>query len=146
MIKRKLDEWVKRYLWIEIIAILTAVISGNISQLIFDNLIISAFIATWIDTIAYYGLMAYQDLRLRKKKDKKLKSISYIKVVRNLLLEFGPAEYFDNVILRPFFLATTPYFISDYSLAIVIGSIIASIIFYIPTILGYEIRKLVFKD
>jgi len=146
MIKRKLDEWVKRYLWIEIIAILTAVVSGNISQLIFNNLIISAFIATWIDTITYYGLMAYQDLRLRKKKDKKLRSLSYIKVLRNLLLEFGPAEYFDNVILRPFFLATTPYFISDYSIAIIVGSIIASIIFYIPTILGYEIRKSIFKD
>lgn len=145
-IKLKFKEWLKRYLWVEIIAILTAVVSGNISQIIFNNLIISAFIATWIDGIAYYGLMAYQDLRLRKKKDKKLKTLSYLKVLRDLLAEFGPAEYFDSVVLRPFFLAITPILVKDYSLAITIGSILASIVFYIPTIIGYETRKLIFKD
>lgn len=144
--KEKAKEWFKRYFFIEITAMLTAVIFGTISQFLFNNVIISAYIATWSDNTVYYSLMSYRELKARKKKDKKLTSIGFLKVLRNMIAEFGPAEYLDSFVIRPFFMAVMLLFIKNDSLAILLGSILANITFYIPVIISYELRKKVFKD
>ncbi len=63
-----------------------------------------------------------------------------------MVMEFGPAEYLDSFVIRPFFLAVLPSIIQNYSAAIFIGTLLADFIFYVPTIVSYEFRKKVFKD
>jgi hypothetical protein len=144
--KEKIKEWFNRYFFIEVIAMFFAVIGGNLSQLIFDNIVISSYIATWSDNVIYYSLMSYRDLKTRKKKDKKIAISGFFKVFRNVITEFGPAEYLDSFLIRPFFMATALISINNSSLAFLIGSVAANITFYIPVIISYELRKKVFRD
>lgn len=144
--KSKIKEWFNRYFLPSVLGIATAIIAGNIVKAISGNIILAAFIATWLDTIVFYGIIGYRDLKKRKNKEAKLTFIGFLKVLRNMIIEFGPAEYLDTLLIRPFFLAILPYFMSNYSLAVLIGSICAEIIYYVPTIIMYELRKKVFKD
>jgi len=146
MLKKKAVEWAWRYAPSLIIAILVAVISANLVRIIFGSIIAAAIVATWMDNIAFYGIIAYRDIKSRKKKDKKITFIGLLKVMRNAFIEFGPAEYLDSFFLRPLWLSVFPYFIPNYSLAILLGSLAAEISYFIPTIIAYEFRKKAFQD
>ena len=146
MFKDKLKEWLKRYAFAHIIGLIFTILVATLSHILFKNIILSAFLATWSDNIAYYGIIIYGDLKLQKKKDKKLKTKSFLKVARGIVMEFGLAEYLDSFIIRPFYLSVFPHFIPNYSLAILAGSICAEVTFYIPTIISYELKKKIFKN
>lgn len=146
MFKDKLKEWLRRYAPSHIIAVITAIVVANLAFTLFKNIILSAFLATWSDNIAYYGIIIYRDLKSQKKKDRQLKTTSFLKVARGIIMEFGLAEYLDSFVIRPFYLSIFPYLISNYSLAILIGSMCAEITFYIPTVISYEIKKKIFRD
>ena len=146
MIKHKLKEWIKRYGPSQLAAFILAVLGANLGMFLFNNIIIAAYIATWADNFGYYGIILFKDLRNRRKKDKGFKSVGLLKVIRNLTIEFGPAEYLDSFFLRPFYLTVVPLFIPFYNIAIIIGTVLADITFYLPTVLGYESRKKIFKD
>jgi len=85
-------------------------------------------------------MITYRDMRGKKKIS------DFLKFLRNAFIEFGPAEYFDSFLIRPFFLAVTPLVVSNYSAAILIGTIPPNLLYYFFTILGYESRKNLFKD
>ncbi|MCK5333609.1 MAG: hypothetical protein KAJ24_03785 [Candidatus Aenigmarchaeota archaeon] len=146
MKKSKLREWFDRYAFTEFIALLIGLAFANIAMHLWNNIIIAAFLATWGDNIGFYGIIIYKDMKLRKKKDKKITFHGVLKVARNTIVEFGPAEYLDSFLLRPFHLASLPYLLSNYSLAIIIGTVLADITYYIPVITSYEFRKKVFRD
>jgi hypothetical protein len=62
-----------------------------------------------------------------------------------MFIEFGPAEYFDSFLVRPFLLSFFPYILSNYSLAIVIATVCANVVYYLAAVMGYELRKKMFK-
>ena len=146
MLKKKVLEWIWRYAPSTLLAILAAIIAANLVRMAFGNLIAAAIAATWADNIVFYGIIAYKDIKLRKKKDKRITFIGLLKVMRNAFIEFGPAEYLDSFFLRPLWLSVFPYFIPNYSLAILLGSLAAEISYFIPTIIAYEFRKRAFQD
>ncbi len=140
--RRKLNEWFKRYAAAEFAGLMLTLIFSAISMHLFGNIILSAFIATWADNVGFYGVIAYNDLNQRKKeKKRKLKLADYARQIRNMVVEFGPAEYLNSFAIRPIYLSVLPFFISNYSLAILIGSLLANITYYVPTIISYELRK-----
>ena len=141
LLKNKIKGWFIRYSVPLVLATLAALISANIIKSITGNNIIAGIAATWIDNLVFYGYIAFQDL-----KNKPFNFRNLLKHVRNMVIEFGPAEYFDSLLLRPLYLSAFPYFISNYSLAILLGSLAAEISFFIPTIISYELRKKIFKD
>lgn len=135
------SRWVKRYSFPLIVGTVGAITLANISKLFFGN-IISAYVATWTDNILFYGILSYRDIRSRKTHS----LTDFIKVFRNLIIEFGPGEYLDSFLIRPLYLATFPLFISNYSLAILLGSFAAEITFFFPVVLSYEARRKMFGD
>ncbi len=146
MINKKLKEWLKRYWLAEVIGLIMSVVIGNLGLFLFRNKIVAAICATWAENLGYYGTILRKEVAARKKKDKKHTAKGIFKVLRNIAIEFGPSEYLDSFLIRPFYLATLPYFISNYSLALIIGNILANITFYLPTILSYEARKKMLKE
>lgn len=146
MLKYKVKEWFQRYAIAELIGIILALIVSNLTMLLFNNAIIAAFLATWADNLGFYGTIIINDLKLRKKKDNKIGIKSILKLARNIIIEFGPAEYLDSFAIRPFYLAIFPLLISNYSLAILIGTLLADVTYFIPTIISYEFRKKTLKD
>ncbi|MCD5380769.1 hypothetical protein LR004_02480, partial [Candidatus Gracilibacteria bacterium] len=67
------------------------------------------------------------------------------KRVRNIMFEFGVPELFDFFIVRPLFLYFTPQILGNYVIGIIVGKILADIIFYGGTITLYELRKKLFN-
>lgn len=143
--KHKIRNWIKRYLPAEILATILSIIFAYIAFLLTNNLIVSAFAGTWGDNLGYYGIIIYSDLKKSLSHHKKNKLNygwkSFLKTSRNLIVEFGPSELLDSFMIRPFTMWFFPFITGNLVLGIIIGKIIADIIFYIPTIILYETRK-----
>ena len=144
MRKNKTKEWLKRYSTPLILATLAAIISATIIKILTGNNIIAGILATWIDNITFYGYIYIKDLKKNKKEGSRITNIS--KQLRNMIVEFGPAEYLDSFLIRPFYLSLFPYLIDNYQIAILLGSICAEITYFIPVVIFYEIRKKTFKN
>ncbi len=142
---KKSLEWIRRYLPAFLIATAFTLIFSNIAIYYIKNPIIVAYIGAWGGIFSYYVFIITRELFNEYKKEKKFKINFILKVFRNLLFEFTPAEIMDVLLVSPFFLFIFPKMISNFSLAILLGKLCADIIFYSITILFYEIRKNVFK-
>lgn len=142
MFKNKLIEWFQRYFVAETVAIISSMVGGWIVYLLFQERIFTAVASTWIENLVYYGIITFKDFKSIKKKN----LISFFKLVRNMVLEFGPGEYLDSFVIRPFTNWYFPRLIGNIPIGLLIGQLVANVSFYAPTILAYEIRKKFFKD
>ena len=142
----KIKEWFNRYVIPEFTSGFFSIFLATFTMYSTNNLIIAGYVGSLADNISYYGVIVYRDMKKRKKKKGRIKFSDFMIEMRNLLIEFGVAEYLDTIIVRPFFLIVAPYFIPIYPLAVIVGGLIADVFFYIPTIFGYEFRKKTFKD
>ncbi len=142
----KIKEWLVRYLPAEIVAIIGAMIGGLATHYFFDNPVITALGGTWGENIGYYGQILYADLKSRKEKDEKITPAGVLKVLRNVIVEFGPGEYLDSFVIRPAAMYFFPQATGNVALGLLLGKLSADVTFYLPTIFAYEFRKKVFKD
>lgn len=144
--KRKLKEWFKRYAFAEAIAIAISIPTANVILWLSSNYIISGIITTFVESVTFYSLIVLKDLNERRHNTGRLRFSDYMKQLRKTFIEFGPAEYLDGFIIRPFYLSFFPYIIPYYSLAIFTGTMLANITYYIPVIISYELHRKVFRD
>ncbi len=145
--RKKVVEWVKRYLPAEIFGAIGSVAGAWVVFSLTGHRILSVYAAVIWENAGYYGFIALREILKNQGKNKgdELGVINFIKSIRNLVLEFGPAEILDSLLIRPFSLYVFTILIKEYSLGIIIGKLVADIIFYIPTIISYELRKKYFK-
>ncbi len=146
----KWKKWLKRYLPANIFSTILTVL---IALLVFEstgNRIAAAFIASIADFFTYYGFILISDILATRKslraKRKNYTFVHFAKNVRNLILEFTVAELLDTLLIRPFFLYWCPLVIGNVTIGLIIGKYLSDIIFYIPTIIAYELRKKHVKD
>lgn len=139
--KWNVREWSIRYIPSEIIASISAVLSATFIYSITKNSVLTAIAGTWGENLGYYGSIFIRDILITKKKTYHTKVIHYAKVIRNLILEFGLAEILDSFLVRPFTMYLFPLIINNLPIGILLGKLVADIIFYIPTIFSYELRK-----
>ncbi len=143
--KHKFKQWIKRYLVAEVLGTLMAVGASFLSFFIAPNPIIAAYAGTWGENLGFYGTMAFKEIHTgrkhHKKNNQKYGFIGVLKAFRNLILEFGFAEIFDSFVIRPFFMFLFPVLLGNLAVGVVVGKITADIIFYIPAVIGYELRK-----
>ena len=141
----KIGELSKRYLPAEVAGTLSALLVAGLAFNLTGNLIISAFAGTWAENIGYYSHIFISDIRKRLKTDRH-KGISHIicassREIKSMLVEFGPAEFIDSFMSRPFLLYIFPVMTGDFVLGIILGKFTADILFYIPTVFMYELKK-----
>jgi hypothetical protein len=150
LFNRKIREWLNRYLLAEIISWIALVIFSLICLFITDNRILIAFLGSIVQTIVYYVYILIKDVILRRKKyiveGKKYTKLIFLKDIRNLLIEFGPSEILDTLIVRPVALYLGPLLIGNFTIGLLVGSIVADIIYYVPVIILYEFRLKYLKD
>lgn len=140
--KKKFKSWFKRYLPAEIACTIGAILAPTLLAFYTDNLIALALAATWGENLGFYGTMLIQELREKEKLNLK----NFYKSIRNITIEFGLAESIDSFLTRPAIIFFTTSYIENLQLAVLVGKIAADIIFYIPAIIGYELRKKHLKD
>lgn len=145
MKNKKLNEWVKRYLPAEILATPGAIAGAGLIFFLTKNRILSVYAGIIGENIGFYGFLAIReslnDLKNSKNEGKKHGIIGFSKTIRNLIIEFGFSEFLDSLIIRPFCLYIFSLIIKQFSIGIFVGKIVADLIFYIPTIIAYELRK-----
>ena len=148
--RNKIKGWIKRYLPAEIFGTLGAIIFPTGVSFFTENILIIALVGTWGENIGFYGTMIFQEIKKdRAKRDKLNKHyglISFGKSIRNIFLEFGVAETADTLFVRPAVMYLTISNIGNLQLGVFIGKIIADAIFYIPTVVSYELRKKHLRD
>jgi hypothetical protein len=62
-------------------------------------------------------------------------------ILRDLILEFGFAEALDSLLVRPLALYTSLQWISNMAIALLLGKVVADVVFYVPTVVAFEVRE-----
>ena len=144
-VKKKIITWVKRYLLADI---LSTILSLGTAWLLMESTgdrVLAAFVGSAVASLSFYCIIAFSDVRKSIKKhredNEKYKIKSFLIDFRNLIIEFGPAELLDVLAVRPFFMYLIPTLTGDFLLGTFIGKMIADVIFFIPAILMFELRK-----
>jgi hypothetical protein len=144
--RHKLREWVLRYGIPEIIGTITAVGSSWIAYHLTTSLAISAVAGTIGENIGYYGYSGAREIleqyeRHRHHPPLKRYALTAWRTVRDLLIEFGPAEIVDSFVVRPFCMYIFPLLTHHFVLGILAGKLVADVIFYSIAIVSYELKK-----
>lgn len=137
----KIKHWVARYLPAEILATIGALSVSGIAFYLTHNLAITAYAGTVGENMAYYGTILFREIRSDYQVNHTYSIKEFLKTVRNLFVEFGPAELLDSGIIRPFFMYIMPIVTGHIAIGIFLGKILADVFFYMPTIVAYETRK-----
>lgn len=82
----------------------------------------------------YYATMLAREIRAYP-------SQPLLITLRNLVLEFGFAEALDTLLLRPTLMYLAAQLVSDLRLGVILGKLAADVIFYVPAITAYELRR-----
>jgi hypothetical protein len=145
-VRRKLREWVRRYLPAEIIGTLTALAAALTVHAVSGSLISAAIAGTIGESLGYYGCIAvhevrYYDARHRDHGTLRRRWLTGTRTVRAMLIEFGPAELVDSLLARPLFMYLMPSLLHNFTAGIVAGKLAADAIFYGIAISAYELKQ-----
>ena len=147
VLRHKIREWLWRYTPAEIIATITALLGATLGHIFSDgSLVVAAYAGTIGENIGYYGYFAIKE-SLRHYRTHvhhattRRVIVSGIKTVRDMLVEFGPAELLDSLVVRPVCMYLGPLLMGHFQAGIFVGKIVADVIFYSLAIIGYEIRR-----
>jgi hypothetical protein len=143
---RKLREWVGRYLPAEVLGTVTALATAWTVHAVSGSLISAAVAGTIGESLGYYGCIVVREVRSCDTRHRDLGTLrrrwlTGTRTVRNLLIEFGPAELVDSLLVRPFFMYLMPSLLHDFTAGILVGKLAADVIFYGLAIGAYELKQ-----
>jgi len=146
----KAKHWFKRYFPANLFCSLVTLVVAQTTFYFSNDRVLTAFLSSIIGTVFYYGFILTRDIiatvKLGKIQAQKYSYKSFIKNVRNLVLEFGLAEVLDTFLIAPLFMFWFPVLFNNLTIGIIVGRYLADFIFYIPTIISYELRKKYLAD
>jgi hypothetical protein len=134
-LRRAIGRWLRRYLPAELVATPCALLSGFIAAQLTGSPAAAALAATGGENIGFYGLMLGRELRRRRS----LRALPAL--VRDLVIEFGPAEVLDSFLVRPASVWAGLTLAPHPALGMLAGKLAADLSFYAPTIVSHELRR-----
>jgi len=150
MVMHKVREWSRRYLPAELFGTVFAMLSAGLAFAFSGSGVVAAFAGTWGENLGYYGSVLVRDVSSSRKQHmaagRAYGLFSFMRNIRNLVLEFGFSEVLDSFFIRPFFMYIFPLLLNNLAFGILLGKLAADVTFYIPTIISYEFRKGRFRD
>lgn len=144
---RKLREWLIHYLPAEITGTITAFAAFFITKNITGSLAAAAIVGSVGETLGYYaaalGSEVFRQWRFHHIHARfKRIWLTSVRSLSNLLVEFGPAEIIDSIIVRPGLFYLFPLWLGGHLwLALLAAKLLSDLAFYTFAIAGYEIRK-----
>jgi hypothetical protein len=130
-----LARWLRRYLPAELVATPCALLAGFAAGELTGSPAASALAATWGENAGFYGLMLGRELVRRRS----LRALPV--VLRDLFVEFGPAEALDSFLLRPASVYAGLTLAPHPALGMIAGKILADVSFYTPAIVTFELQR-----
>ena|SRR5207249_4363661 len=124
-------DWLRRYAVAELCGSVSAVAGALLMHALGGNAVLVAVGGTLGENLGYYGVIVSRELRTGD---------GVLAGVRNLLLEFGPAELLDSGFIRPLAMGLGAHYLGA-ARGVLAGKIAADITFYVPVIATYELRR-----
>jgi hypothetical protein len=145
-VRRKLQEWLGRYLPAEVLGTVAALTAALTVHAASGSLVSAAIAGSIGESVGYYGCMAvrealHHDSRHRHHGRPKRLWLTGTRTVRDLLIEFGPAELVDSFLVRPLFMYLMPSLLDNVAAGILVGKLAADVIFYGLAISAYELKQ-----
>ena len=146
-LRRRLAVWVRRYLPAEIAGTLMALAGAWAAFAVSGDRTLAAVAGAWAENLGYYGTVGVRDLRrARREADPGAAGAAgrlrpLLGVLGGLLVEFGPAEVLDSFVVRPLAMVAATRVVPDLGAAVVLGKLAADLVFYVPTITIFELRR-----
>jgi hypothetical protein len=122
------EEWLRRYAPAELLALIGALAGYLLVLVATHHAAAAAYGAAVGDNLAYYGLLAARESRRG------------LAAVGALAIEFGPAEALDSTVVRPACTALGAAALGPVA-GVIAAKIVADLLFYVPVITSYELRK-----
>jgi len=140
----KVKEWLCRYGPAELVGTIAAYTGFFLAKDAMNSLVVAAYVGTLGENVGFYGTMIVReviaDLRSARSEGNHYGIREIGKTAAKLITEFGPAEALDSLVVRPATMSLgVKYFGKEIGVGV--GKIAADVIFYVPTIFSYELRK-----
>jgi hypothetical protein len=141
--KSNFKEWFNRYKYAEL-ASTSAALTTSLFSKIYSGLT-TAYLITFAEYLAFYSVIVFSSYKKLAKQNKlsgkKTSTSEILKLLKNLILEFGYPAFLDFLIIRPFCMYWMPILFGNYFFGIIFGKISADLCFYCFTIINYELIK-----
>jgi len=141
--RRKLREWIRRYLPCEIAGTVGELGGAAVAYLATGSLAAAAIAATIGASVGYYAAAyisavrwSYRDLDHRRWLSRVL--VSNLLALRSVAVEFGPAELIDSVAVRPVAFYVGPQIFDNTIAGWIFGKLVSDLAFYLCAISSYE--------
>jgi hypothetical protein len=137
--------WVRRYAPAEAAATLAvALTAGAVDQ--FGVAAATAYATAIAEGVVFYAVLFVRDLVAnlrevpRTAAGEATRCHSVRLTVRGLVLECGPAEILDTLLIRPAAMYAGPAVVGSLTAGVILGKVAADLAFYVVAIIGYELR------
>ncbi|MFB9107622.1 hypothetical protein [Flavobacterium gyeonganense] len=141
--KSNFKEWFNRYKYAEL-ASTTAALTTSLFSKVYSGLT-TAYLITFAEYLAFYSVILFSSYKKLVNQNtvlgKKTSPSENLKLLKNLILEFGYPAFLDFLIIRPFCMYWMPILFGNYFFGIIFGKISADLCFYFFTIINYELIK-----
>ena len=124
--------WLRRYLPAELIGMLATLLCAWLAIALTGSAAAAAIAGTWGENVGFYGILLGRELSRRS-------LLALPAILRDLLLEFGPATALDSLLLRPALMYAGMALTPHSAIGLIAGKLAADLIFYVPTIVSYEL-------
>ncbi|MBP1465221.1 hypothetical protein EYB53_005830 [Candidatus Chloroploca sp. M-50] len=129
--------WLHRYLPAEAAGLVATVVCTLLALEWSGNILLAALVGTWTESLGFYSVIFWRDLQRRGGA-----SWSSLRATFTaMLVEFGPAELFDSLLVGPAVLALALVIFPSPLFGTIVGKLAADAIFYLLTITSYELIK-----
>lgn len=127
--------WLRRYLPAELVGTPCALLCGYAVGQLTGSPAAAAVAAAWGENLGFYGMMLGRELLQRGG----LRSLPT--AARDLVVEFGPAEALDSLLMRPASIYAGLLLAPHPALGLLAGKLAADLSFYTPAILTHELQR-----
>jgi ornithine decarboxylase len=126
--------WLARYAPAEAAGLGGALLAAGVA----DRLgapVVTAYAGAIGETLAFYLVIVTRDLRRRAART------SIPRTLRDLAIEFAPAELLDTFLVRPAAMYVAPLLFGSVAVGIVVGKVAADVVFYSVAIVSSELLR-----
>jgi hypothetical protein len=142
--RRPLRDWLARYGPAEVAGTGGALLGAYLAHALTGSEIAAAYGGTIGENLGFYGVMITRevraDYRRHRGEGRAYGARQWLQTASHLVLEFGFAELLDSALIRPLAMATGTYYLGR-GLGVPAGKLLADVIFYVPVIFSYELRR-----
>jgi hypothetical protein len=134
--RRRVLEWLARYAPAEAAATVGALAAAALTGP--AGPAVTAYAGAIGDGVGFYLVLFVRDLRRQPPAGRRR---AVVRTVRDLVMEFGPAELLDTFLVRPLAMYLAQRWLGSATAGVVVGKVVADAVFYALAITAYELRK-----